>query len=370
MPKRYRAGVIGRTDRGNYGHGLDRVYLEMEEVDIVAVADDDPAGLEEAGQRLGVERLYADYREMLKNEWFDIVSICPRWLDQHAEMVFAVAEAGACIFLEKPIARTLAEADAMIETCEKAGIMMGMAHQGRMHAAVHHAKQLLLEGVLGDIISIQMHGKEDRRGGGEDLMVLGTHLFDMLRFLLGRNPYWVYGSVTTSKGQSITGADADEGPEELGLITGESIHALYGFGNGVTATFETRRDQPSHAFRYGMWIYGSSGIMTVHDASQQIRIYESPIWHPDAEVPVRDITAEALDLKPSLQPSLNDLQMSANVAIVRDVLQAREEGRRPVNSGYDGRWALEMIHGIYTSHLYGIRVALPLENREHPLAPV
>ena len=47
MPKRYRAGVIGRTGRGNYGHGLDRVYLEMEEVDIVAVADDDPAGLEE-----------------------------------------------------------------------------------------------------------------------------------------------------------------------------------------------------------------------------------------------------------------------------------------------------------------------------------
>jgi hypothetical protein len=119
-----------------------------------------------------------------------------------------------------------------------------------------------------------------------------------------------------------------------------------------------------------MWIYGTSGIMTVHDASQQIRIYESPIWHPDAETPVRDITAEALDLKPGLQPALNDLQMSANVAIVRDVLQAREEGRRPVNSGYDSRWALEMIHGIYTSHLYGIRVALPLENREHPLAPV
>jgi predicted dehydrogenase len=367
MPKRYRAGVIGRTGKGNYGHGLDRVYLDMENVDIIAVADDDPTGLIEAGHRLGVKKTYGDYREMLQSEWFDIVSIGPRWLDQHTEMVQAVAKAGASIFLEKPIARTLAEADTIIEACEQAGVMLGIAHQGRMHAAAHYAKQLLSEGVLGDILSVQMHGKEDQRGGGEDLMVLGTHLFDMLRFLLGRNPSWVYGSVTTHHGQSITIDQAIEGPEELGLIAGDKIHALFGFGNGLTATFETRRNQPNDPFRYGMWIYGTKGIMTVHDASQQIRIYEAPIWHPDADIPVRDITVEALGLNPEDQSSLNELQMKANVAIVNDVLLAREEGRRPVNSGYDGRWALEMIHGIYASHLYGVRLGLPLDNREHPL---
>ena len=48
MTKKYRAGVIGRTSRGNYGHGLDRVYLEMEEIEVVAVADDNPEGLKEA----------------------------------------------------------------------------------------------------------------------------------------------------------------------------------------------------------------------------------------------------------------------------------------------------------------------------------
>ena len=42
MDKRYKAGVIGRTGRGDYGHGLDIAYLQMEDVDIVAVADDDP----------------------------------------------------------------------------------------------------------------------------------------------------------------------------------------------------------------------------------------------------------------------------------------------------------------------------------------
>jgi len=163
MDKRYRAGVIGRTGRGNYGHGLDTVYLDMEEVEIVAVADDDPDGLEEAGKRLGVNNLYLDYRDMLRNEWFDIVSICPRWLDQHAAMTHAVAEAGASVFLEKPISRTLAEADAMISACERAGVMMGIAHQGRMHAAAWHARKLLSDGAIGDILHVRMNGKEDDR---------------------------------------------------------------------------------------------------------------------------------------------------------------------------------------------------------------
>ena len=369
MDRRYRAGVIGRTGRGNYGHGLDTVYLGMDDVDIIAVADDDPDGLRDAGRRLGVQNLYTDYREMLRNEWFDIVSICPRWLDQHAAMTLAVAEAGASIFLEKPIARTLSEADAMIEACEKAGVVMGIAHQGRMHAAAWRARQLLAEGAIGDILHVRMNGKEDRRGGGEDLMVLGTHLFDMLRFLLGRNPAWVQASVTVDGGRSATLEDTVEGPEELGLIAGDAIHAMYGFGHGVTATFETRRNQSSHPQRYGMWVFGSEGIMTVHESSQQIRIYESPVWHPDEGAAIRDVTAETLELAPSAQPSMGALQAAANVAIVRDVFEAVRDGRRPVNSGYDGRWALEMIHGVYAAHLTGSRIALPLENRDHPLLP-
>jgi predicted dehydrogenase len=237
-----------------------------------------------------------------------------------------------------------------------------------MQEPVRYAKRLLAEGAIGDILTVQMHGKEDRRGGGEDLMVLGTHLFDTLRFLLGRNPAWVFATVTMEDGRPVTREAAAEGPEELGLIAGDRIHALYGFGHGVTATFETRRHQETAGVnRFGLWIFGSKGILTVHNGSQQVRLYESPVWHPDATVPVRDITAEALGQARDGQPPAGQLAMAANAAIVRDVLQAREEGRRPVNSGYDGRWALEMIHGVYASHLAGARVPLPLAHREHPL---
>jgi predicted dehydrogenase len=369
MTKKYRAGVIGRTGRGGYGHGLDRVYLEMEEVEVVAVADNDPAGLREAGKRLGVSNLYADYREMLEKEKFDIVSVAPRWVAPHLEMVLAVAEAGACIFLEKPMARTLAEADAMIEACEKAGVTMGIAHQGRMHEAAHYAKCLLAKGVIGRILSAKMRGKEDTRGGGEDLMVRGTHMFDTLRFLLDNNPEWAFAYVSTSDGRPVTRADAVEGPEEMGLIAGDHVHALYSFEGGVTATFESRRNQKDAGGRFGLQIFGTEGIMSVYQSSQQISIYGAPFWRPDRTTPVRDVTAEAIEaIPPEKRHDLNNLQMVANVTIVRDVLKAREEGRRPINSGHDGRWALEMIHGVYASHLQGQRVALPLEKRGHPLA--
>ncbi len=365
----YRAGVIGRTGRGNYGHGLDRVYLQMDDVEIAAVADDDPQGLAEAGERLGVSNLYPDYREMLKKEQFDIVSVCPRWVAPHLEMVQAVAEAGACVFLEKPMSQTLSQADTMIEACEKAGVTIGIAHQGRMHAAVHHARKLLQEGAIGEVLSARLRSKEETRGGGEDMMVLGTHLFDTLRFLLDTNPAWVFAHVSTADGRPVTKADSLNGPEELGLISGDRIHALYGFENGVTATFESRRNQTDASGRMGLQIFGSEGIMSVYQGSQQIRIYEAPFWRPDRTAPTRDISAEAMEsLPPEQSRDTADLQMAANVAIVKDILKAREEGRRPINSGHDGRWSMEIIHGVYASHLEGRKVELPLANRNHPLA--
>jgi len=368
MAKKYRAGVIGRTGRGNYGHGLDRVYLEMDEVEIVAVADDNPEGLKEAGKRLGTSNLYSDYQEMLKKEKFDIVSVCPRWVAPHHDMVLAVAEAGSCVFLEKPMAKTLAEADAMLEACDKAGVTMGVAHQGRMHAAVHYGKKLLQDGAIGTILSAQIRGKEDRRGGGEDLMVLGTHMFDTLRLMLDVDPEWMFAHVSMADGSPITKADVVEGPEEMGLIAGDHVHALYGFTNGVTATFESRRNQSDSGGRFGFQILGTKGIMSVYNGSQQVRIHEAPFWRPEQDAPVRNVTAEAIEaLPPDKRPKI-DLQMAANVAIVRDVLKAREERREPINSGRDGRWALEMILGVYASHLSDKRVALPLTNREHPLA--
>ena len=108
---KYRVGVIGHTGRGDYGHGLDRVWREIPEAEVVAVADGEPKGLAGAVSRLGDVKGYADYREMLAEVKPDLVAVAPRWLDQHHDMVVAAAEAGVRgIYLEKPMCRNLVEA--------------------------------------------------------------------------------------------------------------------------------------------------------------------------------------------------------------------------------------------------------------------
>src|SRR5215212_6481913 len=88
----YRAGVIGHTGRGGFSHGLDVAFAGLPGVQLVAVADPDPAGRQGAVTRTA--RGYTDFREMLAREALDLVAVAPSWLDQREPMVVAAAEAG------------------------------------------------------------------------------------------------------------------------------------------------------------------------------------------------------------------------------------------------------------------------------------
>ena len=81
--KKYRVAVIGRTGRGDYGHGLDEVWKEIDQVEIVALADEDAKGRALTAKKLAVDKTYANYREMLKKVRPQIVSVAPRWIDCH-----------------------------------------------------------------------------------------------------------------------------------------------------------------------------------------------------------------------------------------------------------------------------------------------
>jgi len=180
VTKKYRVAVVGRTGKGNYGHGLDVVWKELDNVEVVAVADEDDRGRAGAARRLGARAAYADYRELLDKERPQVVSVADRWLDQHRDVVVACARAGASVLLEKPFARTLAEADEMVRACETHHVKLAVAHQTRYSPRLRVVRDLIGAGRLGDLLELRGRGKEDHRGGGEDLMVLGTHLFDMM----------------------------------------------------------------------------------------------------------------------------------------------------------------------------------------------
>ena len=352
----YRAGVIGHTGRGNYGHSLDTVYLGMEEIELVAVADADADGLTEAGERLGVGTAgcYSDYRRMLEQEELDIVSVAPRWLDQKRDMVIAAAGSGVRgIFCEKPFARTAAEADDMIDACERAGVKITVSHQGRVNRFSHKMKEMIADGAVGEVKEAHSAGKQDQRGGGQDLMVLGTHSLDMLCFLFG-HPRWVQAYIRQD-GHDAGPADARQGDEEIGPIVGDHLQATYGFDGGIVATFSSRRQTVRPGPRPGgLAVHGTEGILLNRDG--HLFHCPHPNWSPAFGDP-----AWKLVLKP------NDLGFNTlNAYMVRDLIAAFEEGREPISSGRDARWALEMILGVYTAHRHG-RTPLPLADREHPL---
>ena len=221
---KYRVAVIGNTGRGDYGHGLDVVWKDIEQAELVAVADPDPKGRAAAERRLGVSRSYADYQEMLEKEHPQIVSVAPRWLDGHRDMVLACAQSDCHVLLEKPMGQTLEQADEMIAALEKRNLKLAMACQTRYSPALAHAQKMIAAGTLGDLLELRGRGKEDRRGGGEDLMVLGTHVMDLMRLLAG-DPQRCFAEVKAD-GHPVTEDDVREGAEGIGHLAGDEIQAM------------------------------------------------------------------------------------------------------------------------------------------------
>lgn len=362
MTRRYRVAVIGRTGRGDYGHGLDVVWKDIEEAEVVAVADEDEHGRSEAARRLGVERAYADYREMLAKERPDIVSVAPRWLDCHRDMVMACAEAGCHVFLEKPMCRTLAEADEMVAACERARVKLAISHQTRYSPRLQRVQEMIEEGKLGDVLELRGRGKEDSRGGGEDLMVLGTHVMDLIRSLAG-NPKWCFARVLDG-GQRVTAADVRDGAEGIGPLAGDRIDAMYGFETAAVAYFSTRRNAGAAGQRFGLRVYGSKGVLDIGTGSLPTVLFlDDSQWGRNKKEWIPVTSAGLGQPEPLEEKGLH----LGNVWIVRDLIHAIENDTQPRGSVYEGRAALEMILAVYESHRLNAPVALPLQSREHPL---
>ncbi len=355
------ACVIGNSRRGGYGHGLDLAFQKIPGVTVAAVADPDEKGRSAARERIGAARAYADWREMLRKERPSLVAICPRWVEERLEMVSAAAEVGAHVYMEKPMAASLEEADAILAAAERNGIQIALAHHSRSAPTVLHLKKLLGEGLIGDLLEIRARGKEDRRAGGEDLMVLGWHCMYLMRLFAGE-PLWCSARVTEG-GRDITAEDRRAATEPLGPVAGDSIHATYSFPGGVHGHFASQKTRPGGRFQ--LELYGSKGAAVIHiGMSPEVYYLPDPLWSPGKT----GIRWQPPPGAPSNDdPSGLRNQAAANKRIVEGLLKAIETGNPCPENGREGRGVLEMIMAVYAAHLSGGRAAFPLKDRRHPL---
>ncbi|NUN96608.1 MAG: Gfo/Idh/MocA family oxidoreductase [Candidatus Omnitrophica bacterium] len=364
MPERFRVAVIGHTGRGNYGHGMDTVWLDFPDCELVAVSDPDEGGRGEAQKRLGVARGYSDYRRMLEEIRPDIVAIGPRWIDQHLEMCLAAIERGCHIFIEKPFCRSLEEADKIVDACERKHIQLAIAFPARYSPRVHAVKRLLAEGAIGRVIELHGRGKEDPRGGGEDLWVLGTHVLNAMAFLAGF-PAWCYATVLQDGGLSGK-EDIVEGPEGIGPLLGDTVQAVYGMPGGVTAHFHSVRNAGLKASRFGIRIHGAEGVVEMEmGAMPKVRVLRNPRWSTaNGEGKWDEVSSGGIGVS---EPLTDPLVTTYNGLAVKNFLEAIQTGGQPQANMYEARNTIEMIAAVFESHRLGARVSLPLENRSNPL---
>jgi len=210
------------------------------------------------------------------------------------------------------------------------------------------------------VLEMRSRGKEDDRAGGEDLIVLGIHLFDLIGFMFGK-PQWCFSDITFN-GKPAMKENIGEATEPLGPILGNRINAMFGLAQGVPAYFSSMKSKDGNGGRWGIDIYGTQGAMSMRqDVGPVVHLLKDPSWSPGGSEhkwePMPDAPAS---------PPQDDHVLRYSI-IVNDLIAAIEENRQPAISIHHGRDAQEMIQAVFDSYVQGKRVEIPLKDRTHPL---
>ena len=351
-------GVIGHTGQGNYGHGEDTVWQKIPQTKIVAVADADPKGLADAAKRLGGVKAYADYKVMLTEAKPDVAAICPRHIHEHRDMIVAAIEAGVKgIYIEKPFVRTLAEADEIVRLCVDKGVRLAIAHRNRYHPVLETVRQLIAAGEIGELKEVRVRGKQDQRGGGLDLWVLGGHGFNIATLFTG--PAISCEATILVEGRPATKADVRAGDEGVGLIVGDEIHARYETKGGIPLYFDSKKGTWTKGTPFGARLIGTKGVISLQIDEEPLAILEQD----GVKTPIS--TAGIGKPEP-----IKDIKLvnGGHHGAVRDLLAAIAEKREPLCGPAAGRETVELTLAVFASFAAdGKKVTLPLADRQHPL---
>ncbi len=191
---RIRWGVIGCGGIAKT-KGIPGLVL-AENAELVAVQDVKAEVAEEVRAAFGAQYAYATAEELAACPEVDAVYIASP-LFVHKEQVLCCAAHGKHVLCEKPLGLNTAEIREMMEACRTAGVKFGVAFMERFHRHHMRAKELIEDGVLGELVSLKAQWSFDypkgdgiwrqdiRLGGGGGFMDVGTHCIDILRYMSG-----------------------------------------------------------------------------------------------------------------------------------------------------------------------------------------
>jgi UDP-N-acetylglucosamine 3-dehydrogenase len=196
-----RVAVIGV---GTMGRQHSRVYKSLDGVELVAVADADPARAEEVAAEFGCNA-YGDYRQLLEAEEVHAVSVVVP-TSAHLDVTFAAVENGCATLVEKPLALTVQEAESIRDAAARHGSFLAVGHVERFNPAVRELKRRLDGGSFGEVTSViaRRVGVLPPRVKDSNVVVdLAVHDIDVCNYLVGRPPQHVSATGGTARGETI-----------------------------------------------------------------------------------------------------------------------------------------------------------------------
>jgi len=189
------------------------------------------------------------------------------------------------------------------------------------------------------------------------MMVLGSHLFDLMRLFLG-DPLWCTARVQR-QGRDITRAEGRLVKDNVGRVAGDEVFAQFAFAKGVNATFTSAAPLRETVGHWGIEFLGSQGVARINcDIEPNVFMRRSTLWKSEGRT----------DRWEPLAASVVKSPPGPNPGPVGDWLEAIARDREPECSGRNGAWAVEMVMGVYQGAISQGRVAFPLVDRGHPLA--
>ncbi|MGN6358824.1 MAG: Gfo/Idh/MocA family protein [Thermomicrobiales bacterium] len=336
----YRVGLVGF---GGRGRGLARFWQGLPGAELVAVADLLPELLDQAHEAYPGLACYADHQAMLAEARLDVLTIATTG-QYHARITHDACAVGIRgIYCEKPMACSLADADAMIADCQASGTVLLIGHERRWMEPIVQLRAAIRDGAIGRPTHGYVYWPTGRIGSN------GTHFFDAINFMLDSAPVEVVGRV--QRGLDLTKVE-DHPVYRTRLVDDPGAQGWVTYANGVRLAIDCLNDV---LLPYTYLFCGSRGRLDLEEVSWRIdyRARDADTRsHRDAWLPPvrRDFPAPG-----------EYVDGVAERASYRELLACIETGARPTSAGEDGRLALETIVAFHLSAEAGMRpITLPL----------
>ncbi len=300
---------------------------KMSDVEIVAISDKDKAKAKSVGARFGIQRCYNNYDEMLKFEDISAVIICSS-TNAHKEHSIAALENGKDVFVEKPLARTFAVSQTIVETANnhKRKLMVGM--NNRFRPDVMALRSLVDAGELGKIFYIKAGWlkrmntgnpwmtKKEKSGGGV-FFDLGIAMLDLTLWLTN---YSEVKRISSSMYHNVTKSVED------------SCIVWCTLKNDTTICIEVSWSFPSEQDFFNCELIGTNGSASINPLRITKRLEDN-----------------ILNLTPSKQESPQHQYQKSYENELKHFFGAIRGKHRILSTGEEAMHRMEIVDAIYRS---------------------